>query len=285
MDMAGRKLTLAFSPCPNDTFMFDAMIHNRIDTEGLEFETLICDIEDLNQMASEGVNAVTKISMFAFMNCCSDYQLLDAGVALGKECGPLLLAASQLKVEELYAHSIAIPGINTTANLLLSMFFPKIKNKTPLIFSRIEDSIIAGKVKAGLVIHESRFTYASKGLFKIFDLGTLWEQKYKLPLPLGGIAVRRNLNHSLKLQLNRILKRSVEYALLNPGASSDFVRQNAVEMDEKVINQHIRLYVNDYSVDLGEEGRNSIHTLFGEAVRMGFAEKFCSEIFYNGDNL
>lgn len=265
MSTQKQKIQLAFSPCPNDTFMFDAMIHGKIDTEGLEFNYELLDIETLNKKALQGVFDVSKISFFAFTSVAEQYQLLISGSALGNNCGPLLISKKEIKLSDLKNKIIAIPGKNTTAHFLFSTAFPEAKHKRELIFSAIEQAVLDETVDAGVIIHESRFTYQYKGLIKLIDLGEYWEKSTGFPIPLGGIVVRRSLHNDLKQKINRVLRKSVEYALNNPQEVSDFIKKNAQEMDERIIQQHIHLYVNSYSVDLGEKGKQAVYKMFESA--------------------
>jgi 1,4-dihydroxy-6-naphthoate synthase len=263
-------LSLGFSPCPNDCFMFDAIVHARIDLEGLEFSVRMADVEALNRTAFTGRADVTKLSFHAYAYCTDRYVLLDAGSALGRNCGPLLISKRAIPIEEVAAGAlrIVIPGKYTTANLLLSLACPSARDKTELVFSAIEPALLEEKYDAGLIIHESRFTYEAKGLRKILDLGEFWESETGAAIPLGGIVVNRSLPDDVKERVNRVLRRSVEYAFAHPAASLSFVREHAQEMSEEVMYRHIDLYVNDYSIDLGEEGRCAVETLFerGRAV-------------------
>lgn len=257
-----QKIQLAFSPCPNDTFMFDAMIHGKIDTEGLEFNVELHDIETLNKKALQSVFDVSKISFFAFTSVAEQYQLLTSGSALGTNCGPLLISKKEIKLSDLKNKIIAIPGKNTTAHFLLNTAFPEALHKKEMVFSAIEQAVLTEIVDAGVIIHENRFTYQDKGLLKLLDLGEYWEKTTGLPIPLGGIAVRRSLPLDLKQKINRIMRESVLYALSHPSEVSDFIKMNAQEMDEDVIQQHINLYVNSYSVDLGEKGKQAVYRMF-----------------------
>ena len=275
------KLTLGFSPCPNDTFMFDAMIHGKIDTEGLEFEVIMEDVEALNSLAFEQKLDITKLSYHAFGHLLGKYELLDAGSALGNNCGPLLIAKKEMTNSEINSAKIAIPGKMTTANFLLSLAYPHAKQKAEMLFSEIEDAVISGAVDAGLIIHENRFTYQEKGLVKLLDCGAFWETMTGLPIPLGGIVVKSDFDKFTKLKVNRVMRRSVEFAFKNPTASSDFVKKHAREMDEKVIRQHIELYVNDYSVSLERRGRRAVETLFKEARKRSIIENRKEKIFIN----
>jgi 1,4-dihydroxy-6-naphthoate synthase len=265
------KLTLAFSPCPNDCFIFDALVHNRIDLEGLEFVVHLGDVEALNLAAFAEEVDITKLSFHAYAHCADRYVLLDAGSALGRNCGPLLISRRPIPVEEVGtgALRIAIPGKYTTANFLLGYAFPRAQDKTELLFSDVEGAVIDGRYDAGLIIHENRFTYEARGLRKIIDLGEYWESTTGAPIPLGGIVIRRSLPDIIKQKVNRILRRSVEYAFAHREASRPYVRAHAQEMSEEVMYKHIDLYVNEYSIDLGDEGRGAVELLFGKAAQLG----------------
>lgn len=275
------KLTLGFSPCPNDTFIFDAMIHGKIDTEGLSFEVLMADVEELNQKAFDRDLDITKLSYHAFAYLLDDYCLLDAGSALGKNCGPLLIAKKPLSKEQIAMAKIAIPGKYTTANFLLSLAYPKATNKVELLFSDIESAVLSGEVDAGLIIHENRFTYQEKGLIKIVDLGEFWETTTQQPIPLGGIVIKKSLPDDIQQKINRVMQRSVRYALENPRETKNFVSQYAQEMEEEVMYKHIRLYVNDYTVDLGQKGKQAIRTMFEMADNQHIIKNKHSKIFLN----
>ena len=264
-------LTLGFSPCPNDCFMFDAIVHERIDLEGLRFSVVMEDVEALNRRAFARDIAVTKLSYHAFAHCAGAFALLDAGSALGRGCGPLLISARALTPDDVAAGRLrlAIPGKFTTANFLLSLAFPDARDKTELVFSEIESAVLDGRFDAGLIIHENRFTYQAKGLKKIIDLGEFWESTTGTPIPLGGIVIDRCYPGDVQQRMNRVMRRSVEYAFAHPDASREFVRAHAQEMDEQVMRQHIELYVNEYSIALGAEGRRAIDTLFDRAVATG----------------
>jgi len=263
------KLTLGFSPCPNDTFIFDAMIHGRIDTEGLEFELFLGDVEALNRRAFATDLDITKLSYHAYAHLTDAYVLLDAGSALGNNCGPLLIAKTAIINARIPDLKIAIPGKLTTANFLLSLAYPKATHKIELLFSEIEEAVLNGTVDAGLIIHENRFTYAEKGLVKLIDLGEFWEQTTGMPIPLGGIAIKRSLPAEIITKVNRIIRRSVEYAWANPAASEAFVAEHAQEMDPAVRRQHIDLYVNRFSTNLGTQGRDAVQYLFKIAQQEG----------------
>jgi 1,4-dihydroxy-6-naphthoate synthase len=248
--------------------MFDAIVNRRIDLEGLEFDIRMADVEALNKAAFAGEADVTKLSYHAYAHCTRDYVLLDAGSALGRNCGPLLISKRPISQQEVAEGSltIAIPGKYTTANFLLGLAFPRAQDRTELVFSEIEPAVLGGRFDAGLIIHENRFTYAAKGLKKIIDLGEFWEAETGAPIPLGGIVIDRSLPDDVKGAVNRVLRRSVEYAFAHRADSLPFVREHAQEMSEDVMYRHIDLYVNEYSVDLGSEGRRAVELLFERAA-------------------
>jgi 1,4-dihydroxy-6-naphthoate synthase len=275
------KLTLGFSPCPNDCFMFDAMVHHRIDLEGLEFDVRLADIEALNAAAFAGNVDVTKLSFHAYAYCADNYVLLDAGSALGRNCGPLLVSQRPISPEEVAAGHlrIAIPGKYTTANFLLSLAFPRATDKSECLFSDIEDGVLDGRFDAGLIIHENRFTYEDRGLKKIVDLGEFWESETRAAIPLGGIVISRRLPADVRQRVNRVMRRSVEYAFANRDASLPFVRAHAQAMSDEVMYKHIDLYVNDYSVDLGLDGRRAVEVLFERARVSGVIPEMKEGLF------
>lgn len=263
------KFTLGFSPCPNDTFIFDALVNKKIDTEGFEFETVLADVETLNQWALEGKLAITKLSFPAFFRSLQHYTLLNAGSALGKGVGPLLItdSAQELSDDDVNQASVALPGIHTTANLLFSYAYPGATDKTFMLFSSIEEALLNKETDLGVIIHENRFTYQQKGLYKVKDLGEYWEEKTELPIPLGGIAITQSVKRSVALKINGLIRKSLEYAFKNYPLIPDYVKQHSQEMSEDVMRQHIDLYVNNYSLDLGDEGRiaiESLHVVFLE---------------------
>ncbi|WP_207429335.1 menaquinone biosynthesis family protein [Pedobacter sp. SYSU D00535] len=296
------KLSLGFSPCPNDTFIFDALIHHKIDTEGLEFEVYYDDVETLNQKAFRNELDITKLSFHAFAYAVNNYVLLDAGSALGFGVGPLLISRKdisgfvpedigEVRETELGTYQkvdlapilselkIGIPGKFTTANFLLSLFLPNAKHKEERLFSTIEDAVINQEIDLGLIIHENRFTYQEKGLRKIIDLGEFWEQLTGCPIPLGGIVIKRSLAKDVQLKVNRVLRKSVEYAFANPKSGLEFIRSHAQAMDEEVMYKHIDLYVNKYSIDLGAEGRKAVELLFQKALEKGVIPSSDQHIF------
>jgi len=272
------KLTIGYSPCPNDCFIFDAMVHHKIDTEGLDFEVVMEDVEALNQRAIKNELDITKLSFHAFLYVTQNYILLKSGSALGFNCGPLLIKKASSKIINLNEAKIAIPGKNTTANFLLSLAYPKAKNKVEMLFSDIEQAVLYGVVDAGLIIHESRFTYQEKGLEKITDLGEFWENLIHAPIPLGGIVARRKFDADLLLKINRCISKSVEYAFANPESCMSYVKQHAQEMSEEVMKKHINLYVNEFSIDLGNKGAEAVSLMMKKAIEQKLIENVVEPI-------
>jgi 1,4-dihydroxy-6-naphthoate synthase len=279
------KLTLGFSPCPNDTFIFDALIHHKIDTEGFDFEVFFDDVETLNQKAVKGELDITKLSFHAFAHVAHQYALLDSGSALGYGVGPLLICEDEALLQpgalDNNDLTVAIPGKLTTANFLLGIAYSNLTNKVLTVFSDIENAVLTGAVDLGLIIHENRFTYAEKGLHKIVDLGSFWEHLTGCAIPLGGIVVNRNVDQSTQQKINRILRKSVEYAFANPKSALEFIREHSQEMDEAVMYKHIDLYVNQYSIDLGTEGRKAIDILFDMASSKGLIPELSNNLYVN----
>ncbi|HCC70279.1 MAG TPA: 1,4-dihydroxy-6-naphthoate synthase, partial [Bacteroidales bacterium] len=260
-----KTLSLGISTCPNDTFIFDAMLNGKIDTLGLHFDYELIDVEELNKKAFNTRIDITKISYHAYALVSEDYILLNSGSALGFNNGPLLVAADITDISQLRSKIIAIPGRYTTANLLLSILYPDLKEKHEFLFSDIEDIIINKQAKAGLLIHENRFTYQDKGLHRITDLGEEWEKITGMPIPLGGIAIKRDLGMETAEKVEKVLASSIDYAFRNPQSSYDFVRKYAASMQRDVMQKHISLYVNDFSRDLGEKGRQAVRILYERA--------------------
>lgn len=275
------KLSIGFSPCPNDTFIFDALINGKIDAGGIEFETYMEDVETLNQWASEDRLDITKLSYHSFLQEASRYALLHSGSALGMGVGPLLICRKGNETMDLSPARIAIPGRNTTANLLLSLAHPEARNKSELLFSEIEGAVLSGAFDAGLLIHEGRFTYADKGLALIEDMGDWWERHAGAAIPLGGIVIRRSLDPALCAKVDDLIRKSLEFAWRNYPQLPPFVLENAQEMEEPVMRKHIDLYVNEYSADLGPVGEKAVRTLFRKAAEAGLVEGLDPEqIFY-----
>lgn len=274
------KLTLGFSPCPNDTFIFDAMVNGKIDTRGLEFEYVLEDVETLNKYAFEEKLDITKLSYNTFLHTADKYALLHSGSALGKGVGPLLIAKQPIPLTELANLRIAIPGVNTTANLLLSLAHPEATNKHTYVFNEIEDAVLNGNADAGLIIHENRFTYAARGLHKLIDLGDWWEQTSGAAIPLGGIVARRSFDKELIATIDAVIKDSVAYSWKHYPQLSEFITCHAQEMEEEVMRKHIDLYVNEYTTDLGDIGTKAIETMFSKAQATGIISNTPANIFY-----
>jgi 1,4-dihydroxy-6-naphthoate synthase len=268
-----RPLTLGYSPCPNDTFIFDALVHGRVEVNGLRFEERLEDVETLNRLAAGAELDVTKISYGAIPRLLRDYVLLRSGGALGRGCGPLVVARPGMGAEELAGARIAIPGRGTTANLLLRLFAPGAAPGVERVYSDIMPAVARGEFDAGLIIHESRFTYPRHGLVRVADLGEWWEETTGLPIPLGGILARRSLGGEAIREIEDGIRRSVEYAFAHPEASRPYVRAHAQEMDDEVTQQHIDLYVNRFSVDVEEEGARAIEALFARAREAGVIDE------------
>ncbi|MGB5006546.1 MAG: 1,4-dihydroxy-6-naphthoate synthase [Ferruginibacter sp.] len=254
-------VTLGFSPCPNDTFIFDALVNHKIDTGGLTFDVILDDVQTLNQWALEGRLDITKISYGVLPRVLDNYLLLNSGSALGSGVGPLLIKNEILKFKNVEDLLIAIPGEHTTAHLLFSLAYPDAKNKIFLRYDEIEDFVLEGK-GPGVIIHENRFTYADKGLQKITDLGEYWENTTGKPIPLGGIVAKRAVDASIAKQVDKLIRQSIEYAYEHHHQElSTYVKKHAMEMSESVMRKHIDLYVNDHSLDLGEAGKSAVQKL------------------------
>jgi 1,4-dihydroxy-6-naphthoate synthase len=254
------QLSLAFSPCPNDTYIFDAMVHQQVDTEGLHFDIRLADVEQLNRMVMAGTPDISKISYGLLPRVLSSYRVLDSGGALGRGVGPLLIAAREQDPADgaLENLRIALPGQHTTAHMLFSLAYPQARQKVFMPFHEIEEAVIHGNVDAGVIIHENRFTYADKGLFRWADLGEFWETQTGYPIPLGGIVMRRDIPVEIMRKVDRVIRRSLEFARAQDPILSDYVCANAREMDTDVMKKHIALYVNDFSLSLGGQGRAAV---------------------------
>lgn len=256
-----KELTLGFSPCPNDTFIFDALVNGKIDTEGLKFKVHLEDVDTLNQWGQSGRLDITKLSFRTLIEVLEQYKILNAGSALGKGCGPLLIAKRTLNLDDISSLSIAIPGEKTTANMLLSFAFPQAKDRHTMLFNEIEDAVVHEQVDLGLIIHENRFTYQQKGLVSLLDLGTFWEDHTGAAIPLGGIGIRRTMDIELQQKIDRLIKNSLEYAFRHYPLLSEYVVCHAQAMNEHVMRQHIDLYVNEFSLNLGETGKMAIEKM------------------------
>jgi 1,4-dihydroxy-6-naphthoate synthase len=273
------KISLGFSTCPNDTFIFDALVNGKIDNEGLEFVPYLTDVEDLNLLAFKGDLDVTKLSYHAWLHVWRAYRLLDAGSALGHGSGPVLVARSQCLDPRFLSLSVAIPGEYTTANLLLRMAYPNIKEKKIFVFSDIEQAVLDGLADAGVLIHENRFTYEKKGLVLLSDLGQYWEETTGAPIPLGGIMVHRRLPHDVAVKINRLIRKSLEFALDHPQGTIPYMRQFAQSMDQDVLDAHLRTFVNEFSLELGDEGKRAIRILIGKSVEAGLINDVPEDYF------
>lgn len=276
------EISIGFSTCPNDTFIFDALVNGKIDTEGLVFNPFLADVEVLNDKAFKNELDVTKLSYHALAYLTSNYVLCNAGSALGNNVGPLLVTANPDISEDensINDCSIAIPGKYTTANFLLSLAFPNAQNKTEVLFSDIEKKVLGSSYDLGLLIHENRFTYEERGLRKIIDLGEFWQSIANCPIPLGGIVVRRDLDFALQRKIDSLIKKSLLFAFNNTTEAMPYVRMHAQEMSEDVMLKHINLYVNDFSIDLGPNGKTAVHTLFNKALEKGLIKQLHPDIF------
>ena len=264
------KLTLGYSPCPNDTFIFDALVNKNLYTGGIEFDVVLEDVETLNKWAFEGKLDITKLSYPAFFLNTDKYVLLNSGAALGKGVGPLLISKTNKPASAIQTSTIALPGENTTAHLLFSFAYPEAKKKIFMRFDKIENAVLSGEADLGVIIHENRFTYQQKGLIKITDLGEYWETKMNVPIPLGGIAAKRTIEKSVIEKTGLLIQQSLAISFSKYPGISDYVKAHSQEMSEDVMRRHIELYVNDYSKELGEEGKKAITVLF-EVYQQSFS--------------
>lgn len=282
------NFTLGFSPCPNDTFIFDALVNKKIDTGEFNFHVRLEDVETLNELAKKQVLDFTKISYGVLPLVAKNYKVMNSGSALGKGVGPLLISQKPVDFNDVGNYTIAIPGENTTAHLLFSLAFPHAKNKVFNRYDEIERSVLESEKVLGVIIHENRFTYMERGLYKIVDLGNFWEEKTALPIPLGGIVGRRNLDENILMKVDALIKDSMEYAFENYPLITDYVKQHSQEMEPEVMKKHIDLYVNQFSINLGNDGRNAIQKfmkIYGETRQNAIQEVFSdSELFVDEEN-
>lgn len=278
------KYTIGFSPCPNDTFIFDALVNKKIDTEGFEFEVLLEDVQTLNKWAIQKKLDISKISYGVLPLVLQEYALLDSGGALGKGVGPLLISKKHISdlSAEISNLSVAIPGENTTAHLLFSYAFPQAQNKQFLVFNQIEESVLNGTADAGVIIHENRFTYQDKGLIKLIDLGEFWEKQTGAPIPLGGIIIRKDIDKEIQRKLEILIKKSVEYSFKNYPEISSYVSLHSQEMNEDVMRKHIDLYVNNFSLHLGDEGKAAVKKLLEVYAAIHDSAVYNEPIFVEG---
>ncbi len=280
--MTINNLSLAYSTCPNDTFIFHAMAHKIIDLKGLSYNIKLDDVESLNLKAASMMYNISKLSFAAIGNLQDNYALLKTGAALGRGCGPLLVAKPGYKLKNINETAIAIPGIQTTANLLLGLWAGKNNNTVPMTFDKIMPSVCSGEYEFGVIIHEGRFTFGDYGLECVIDLGQWWEDETSMPIPLGGIAIQRNLPQEIILQVEKTIGESVIHAFNDRNASSDYINNHAQELDDDVIKQHIDLYVNSFSQSLGHEGEKAVEYLFDLARKKGVMKKCNNAIFASG---
>ena len=277
------KLSLGFSPCPNDTFIFDALVNHKIDTAGLEFDVHLEDVQTLNEWAIEGKLDFSKISYGVLPLVMETYTILSSGGALGKGVGPMLIskALPDLITNQINDLTVAIPGKNTTAHVLFSLAYPEAKHKVFTLFHEIEDAVLQEKVAAGVIIHENRFTYHLKGLHKVVDLGEYWETKLNIPIPLGGILAKKSLSAGLAKQMNNLIKKSIAYAYMHHyDQLADYVEEHAQEMSKEVMRKHIDLYVNAFSTDLGDAGKKAVMTLLDVYRQQHPDEKSGQEVIF-----
>ena len=269
-----KTISLGFSTCPNDTFIFYALIEKKVNLRELCFQEILADVEKLNKMAFEKMLDVTKLSYQAFGLLLDDYILLRSGGALGRGCGPILVSASPVGTNDLIDKKIAIPGRHTTAAMLLKLYNNDYKNLVEMSFEKIMTAVKTGAVDAGLIIHEGRFTYEKEGLFKLVDLGDWWEETTGFPIPLGGIVARRDLGEETLAVVESGIRRSVEYAMLHPEEPMAYIKEYAQELSENVIREHVALYVNSFSLDIGEEGINAIKYLLKTGYEKGIFKNY-----------
>lgn len=255
------KLRIGISPCPNDTFIFDAIYSKQIDISPFEFEFIFEDVETLNQLALESKLDIIKLSYANYFNVLDNYIMLRSGGALGNKVGPILVSKKNYHLTDIDSLTVAIPGINTTANFLLTYAFPFLTKKTAFVFSDIIDAVLENKVDAGVIIHENRFTYQTKGLHKLIDLGEYWELKTNKPIPLGGIAIKRIIDPIISKKINNLIQESILFSRAQYPILSDFVTCHAQEMDADVMRNHIELYVNQYSIEIGEKGMLAVQKM------------------------
>lgn len=255
-------ITLGFSPCPNDTFIFDALVNNKIDTGEFQFDIQLEDVETLNNMAIAGELDVTKLSYGVLPLTLKDYVVLDSGSALGNGVGPLFVAKKNIDRDHINECEVAMPGENTTAHLLFSLAYPGVTKKVFKRYDQIEDFVLQSKENvAGVIIHENRFTYAERGLYKLNDLGDFWQHETGLSIPLGGIVGKKSLGRETLQKIDNLIKESIAYSFKNYPVLSGFVKEHAQEMNEDIMRKHIDLYVNNFSLDLGSDGKAAITKL------------------------
>lgn len=260
-----KNLSLAYSTCPNDTFMFFALAHGRIDTGGIEYVITLKDVEQLNRDAQDNTFDVSKLSFAAIGHLCGRYRLLKTGAALGTGCGPLVVARPGFDLSNLSSSAIAVPGMHTTAYLLLGLYLAQKPEVVPMTFDEIMPAVSEGRFDVGVIIHEGRFTFQNYGLIELLDLGAWWEQTTHCPIPLGGIAVKSDMPAQTAKHVEEAIGRSIDYAYAHPAEADEYVRMHAQELSDDVIHRHIELYVNSFSLGLGNAGQKAVETLFDMA--------------------
>ena len=283
-----QKLSIAYSSCPNDTFIFNGLVHGLIDTKGLKFDVTIADVETLNKNAFNTLYDITKLSFAAFGSVRDKYRLLKSGSALGRGCGPLIISCTEKKLYNQKSPVIAVPGLGTTACHLLRLYLNDLirehgKDINPIIipmpFEKVMPHVLEGKSNFGVIIHEGRFVYQKLGLALICDLGKWWEAKTLLPIPLGCIAVKKEIEKDVVVKVEQLIKNSIKYAMKNPDGGHDYIKKNAQELDDDVINQHICLYVNEFSQDLGEIGEKAVQVFLKSIEEAGIIPQSREPLF------
>ncbi len=272
-------LTLAYSTCPNDTFLFHAMVHGLVPREGLDYTVFLDDVESLNRKAVDGFYQISKLSFAAIGNLQNSYALLKSGAALGRGCGPLIVARKGTDLKKIHSSAIAVPGLQTTASLLLGLFLGTQPRSVPMVFDQIMPAVSKGDYDFGVIIHEGRFTFGSYGLDLVADLGQWWEDETGLPIPLGGIAVRRDLPRDTMAVIEKTIEKSVRYGFTHPDASKAYIREHAKELDDDVICKHIDLYVNDFTLRLDDDGEKAVRHFFELARQKGLMKSSSEKIF------
>lgn len=257
-----KRYSIAISPCPNDTFVFYALINHKIPMHGIEMDFLFFDIEELNLATINHQFDLCKISYALVPKVSEKYNLLTSGGALGRGCGPLLITHHTQSFQLNPMHRVVLPGKHTTASFLFSHFFPNHQQVFHQLFSTIENQLQQHQFDAGVIIHESRFTYQQWGLNKLLDLGAAWEERYHLPIPLGGVVIKKSIHIDTQKQINQLIKNSIDYAWNHMEEVLEFCKCHAQEMDQEVMTAHIRLYVNEYTKSLGSNGKIAIEKLF-----------------------
>ena len=278
-----RPLSLAYSTCPNDTYIFYAFANGKIDLGDLSFNIMLNDVEHLNQEAKKGIVDISKLSFAAIGHLMETYGLLRTGAALGRGCGPLIVARKGTGLNKMKSDKIAVPGLWTTANLLLGLFIDGTPNVFPVTFDKIMPAVISGEYDYGVIIHEGRFTYQNYNLECLVDLGEWWESETTLPIPLGGIVMRRDISQEIIRNVESGIRKSIEFAHLKPSQADEYVESHAQELSHDVVRQHINLYVNEFSLDIGQEGESAIETLFAKARGKGILPNSDKNLFACND--